>query len=242
MQARLFNDDNTGYDVLVASDAIGMGLNLNIRRIVFHTAIKTGNGRTGPMWVDPSAVRQIAGRAGRLSSGFKYGEVTAWQDVDLAYIRASMGFELSQLRSVGLFPSVEQIEMFGDMLRSVSLTQSAREEEDTSNEEDTSRRDVVMNPNGTNTSESASLTTHTLPSPVKGTVDSSNVTSTDVSEKSIRLSMLMNKFVELAQIDGRYFLCDNDDMIVVSNWLHTIPLSLKDRQVLSLIHYIRHNI
>lgn len=32
VQARLFNMENTGYDVLVASDAIGMGLNLNIRR------------------------------------------------------------------------------------------------------------------------------------------------------------------------------------------------------------------
>jgi ATP-dependent RNA helicase SUPV3L1/SUV3 len=39
-QARLFNDDNTGYDILVASDAIGMGLNLNIRRTIFHTTVK----------------------------------------------------------------------------------------------------------------------------------------------------------------------------------------------------------
>ena len=28
LQARLFNDPDGGYDVLVASDAIGMGLNL----------------------------------------------------------------------------------------------------------------------------------------------------------------------------------------------------------------------
>ena len=39
-QARLFNEENTGYDILVASDAIGMGLNLNIRRIIFHTTAK----------------------------------------------------------------------------------------------------------------------------------------------------------------------------------------------------------
>lgn len=39
-QARLFNDENTGYDILVASDAIGMGLNLNIRRTIFHTTVK----------------------------------------------------------------------------------------------------------------------------------------------------------------------------------------------------------
>ena len=39
-QARLFNESRNGYDVLVASDAVGMGLNLNIRRIVFHTLQK----------------------------------------------------------------------------------------------------------------------------------------------------------------------------------------------------------
>jgi len=40
-QARLFNDVNSGYRVLVASDAIGMGLNLNIRvsaRSVLHSS------------------------------------------------------------------------------------------------------------------------------------------------------------------------------------------------------------
>ncbi|CAN0006674.1 unnamed protein product, partial [Hapterophycus canaliculatus] len=31
-QARLFNSEDSDYDILVASDAIGMGLNLNIRR------------------------------------------------------------------------------------------------------------------------------------------------------------------------------------------------------------------
>jgi ATP-dependent RNA helicase SUPV3L1/SUV3 len=57
MQARLFNEDNTGYDILVASDAIGMGLNLNIRRIIFHTVIKRG--KNGKQWIEPSAVKQI---------------------------------------------------------------------------------------------------------------------------------------------------------------------------------------
>ena len=30
-QARIFNTEGSGYDVLIASDAIGMGLNLNIK-------------------------------------------------------------------------------------------------------------------------------------------------------------------------------------------------------------------
>lgn len=32
-QARIFNEEGTGFDVLVATDAIGMGLNLNIRSV-----------------------------------------------------------------------------------------------------------------------------------------------------------------------------------------------------------------
>lgn len=75
MQARLFNDENTGFDVLVASDAIGMGLNLNIRRVIFHTTMKRGAKITNQKftaddgtWLHPSYVKQIAGRAGRLSS------------------------------------------------------------------------------------------------------------------------------------------------------------------------------
>lgn len=42
-QAALFNaapGSGKGYDVLVASDAIGMGLNLNIKRVIFHSTTK----------------------------------------------------------------------------------------------------------------------------------------------------------------------------------------------------------
>lgn len=39
-QAKLFNDPLSGYNILVASDAIGMGLNLAIRRIVFSSVEK----------------------------------------------------------------------------------------------------------------------------------------------------------------------------------------------------------
>lgn len=39
-QAQLFNDPDSGYRVLVASDAVGLGLNFNIRRVVFATTRK----------------------------------------------------------------------------------------------------------------------------------------------------------------------------------------------------------
>src|SRR5690606_2686766 len=62
-QAAAFNDPNNDVDILVATDAIGMGLNLNIRRIVF-TGLKKFDGRKSVM-IGPSSIQQIAGRAGR---------------------------------------------------------------------------------------------------------------------------------------------------------------------------------
>ncbi len=58
-QARLFNDPDSGYDILVASDAVGMGLNLNIRRIIFHTLSKFENGHRVPISI--SQIKQIGG-------------------------------------------------------------------------------------------------------------------------------------------------------------------------------------
>ena len=100
--------------MLVASDAIGMGLNLNIGRIVFHTTLKQGSRHTGPEFVDPSSIKQIAGRAGRRNSKYKVGEVTSWQDIDLAYVKAVMNWDIPQIKSAGIFPSVEQVLVFSD--------------------------------------------------------------------------------------------------------------------------------
>ncbi|KAH8923013.1 P-loop containing nucleoside triphosphate hydrolase protein, partial [Atractiella rhizophila] len=64
-QAQMFNQGEV--DVLVGSDAIGMGLNLKIKRIIFESLYKygeTAGGRT--MHKLPSSlIGQIAGRAGR---------------------------------------------------------------------------------------------------------------------------------------------------------------------------------
>ncbi|KAF1919847.1 P-loop containing nucleoside triphosphate hydrolase protein [Ampelomyces quisqualis] len=62
-QARLFNDPENDYDYLVASDAIGMGLNLAIKRVIFESTIKSNGVDLLPLEV--SEVKQIAGRAGR---------------------------------------------------------------------------------------------------------------------------------------------------------------------------------
>ena len=60
-QAKLFNAGK--LDVMVASDAIGMGLNLRIKRVIFDTLSKWNGTETVPLSL--SQIKQIAGRAGR---------------------------------------------------------------------------------------------------------------------------------------------------------------------------------
>lgn len=55
----MFNDESSKFDILVASDAIGMGLNLNISRIIFSTLKKFDGQYTRELTVPE--IKQIAG-------------------------------------------------------------------------------------------------------------------------------------------------------------------------------------
>ncbi|GFP86541.1 ATP-dependent RNA helicase suv3 mitochondrial [Phtheirospermum japonicum] len=63
-QATMFNDETSDFDVLVASDAIGMGLNLNISRIIFSTLRKFDGVEMRELTV--SEIKQIAVMIGLL--------------------------------------------------------------------------------------------------------------------------------------------------------------------------------
>ena len=62
-QAIAFNNRDEGFQYLIATDAIGMGLNLNIRRVIFSNIQKMSRGEKIPL--TPSQILQISGRAGR---------------------------------------------------------------------------------------------------------------------------------------------------------------------------------
>ena len=55
----MFNDESSELDVLVASDAIGMGLNLNISRIIFSTMTKFDGVEERELTIPE--IKQIAG-------------------------------------------------------------------------------------------------------------------------------------------------------------------------------------
>lgn len=112
-QAARFNDPASGRDVLVASDAVGMGLNLNIGRVIFSTTEKRGNdGTFGP--VSPSALKQIAGRAGRRKSTWGPGRAAALFPRDLEAVERAIAMPLDGLETqrAGLFPEFEHLELF----------------------------------------------------------------------------------------------------------------------------------
>ena len=110
-QAALFN--NGEYDILVASDAIGMGLNLSIDRIIFNTDMKFNGKELIPL--TDSQIKQIGGRAGRFkpkndkdgSDTRPTGYITALDGSVLESIKRGMDAPVKHLESATIWPTFE---------------------------------------------------------------------------------------------------------------------------------------
>lgn len=121
-QAELFNSaegaeggaSDEGCDVLVASDAIGMGLNLNLRRVIFASLDKFDGEALRPLL--PAEVQQIAGRAGRFKSEYGEGLVSCLHPNDVDALRECMSAEPPPLEAAGLAPTYEQLHRFSQTL------------------------------------------------------------------------------------------------------------------------------
>lgn len=101
-QTRMFNEGMT--KVAVATDAIGMGLNLPVRRIVFMQTDKFDGVSRRPLRIPE--VKQIAGRAGRFGI-YDKGCVSALGERELKYIRTLYRADEEPLTEVNLgFPQV----------------------------------------------------------------------------------------------------------------------------------------
>jgi ATP-dependent RNA helicase SUPV3L1/SUV3 len=128
-QAALFNDPNNDYDFLVASDAIGMGLNLEIRRVVFEAVDKRD--RYGFKSLTVPEIKQIGGRAGRYRTAAQavragtaedsqvytkpagqMGYVTALEEEDLSRIQRAFRTEPPPIRTAGILVPPAVLERF----------------------------------------------------------------------------------------------------------------------------------
>ncbi|KAK2928251.1 Helicase, C-terminal [Fusarium oxysporum f. sp. vasinfectum] len=126
-QAALFNDPDNDYDFIVASDAIGMGLNLEIRRVILEAVAKF-DGSHNRMLTYPE-LKQIGGRAGRyrtvrnaaeagtnadvaVEEETKVGYVTTMDTQDLRSVHRAFGAKVDDIEAAYISPPAAAIERF----------------------------------------------------------------------------------------------------------------------------------
>lgn len=95
------------HDVVVATDAIGMGLNLPAQRVIFSTTSKFDGKEKRKLL--PGEIKQIAGRAGRFGL-FEKGEYSAFSRYDLNFLKEIQHEKLNEsFEQMQIAPSLKHV-------------------------------------------------------------------------------------------------------------------------------------
>ena len=156
-----------------------MGLNLNIRRIVFNSIFK--NDGNNIIRLGHSAVKQIAGRAGRRNSPYPQGEVTTRDPRDLAYIKKCLATEIQPVEKAGLIFTAAHVGMFEEAIKTYYYG------------------------------------------------DDKKTLGSEDKKRPLHLHWLLKEFSKMAVVRGNYFLCKQEDMIVIAQWLKDVSLETGDK-------------
>lgn len=113
---------NKETKVLVATDAIGMGLNLPIHRIIFSNVEKFDGMNTRKLY--QQEIKQIAGRAGRFGISEEGLVTVATTEEDLSFLRESLSkkADLPKDTRVAISPSFSHIEKISDTLKTKNIS------------------------------------------------------------------------------------------------------------------------
>jgi ATP-dependent RNA helicase SUPV3L1/SUV3 len=102
--------------VLVSTDAIAYGLNMNVRRIIFTTTRKFDGMQVTSL--PHATVLQIAGRAGRYGLEFsKEGFATTLHSRDFDFLKRCFTSSLESIPAAGVLPTVDTILLHAELLR-----------------------------------------------------------------------------------------------------------------------------
>jgi len=117
-QAERFRDGRA--DIVVGTDALAMGLNMPIQRIVMTTAVKYNGVEEEE--ISAALARQIAGRAGRYGV-HEEGFVAGYDDDTHEVMRALLREKAAPLNSSGfaVAPSIEHLHRIANVTRETSL-------------------------------------------------------------------------------------------------------------------------
>lgn len=109
-------------DILVATDAIGMGLNLPIRRVIFSSIDKFDGIASRP--INATEVRQIAGRAGRFGL-YDIGYVSAFENDELIHLEHMLTTsDVTDLEKLPISPSFPHLSEIASSLHTHKISEA----------------------------------------------------------------------------------------------------------------------
>jgi len=251
-QAALFNDEHSGYDVLVCSDAVGLGLNLNIRRVVFADVRKFDGVRVGV--AQPALIAQIAGRAGRFGGRFAdQGLVTtlftqhrsvvekALRSAAISFVSDAVSSTAAASRSrvasarstASSRQQVDNQELDIDDMNAVEDEDDAEEEyadaeedlDDEFDEDADDELDDVEELDGTTQLVAAEEVRAGL-APTLSQLQGFSIVASEMGFEDLSLSDLLDAFVRLVRTDRRFFVCDISDMQELARLIRPLSLPL----------------
>lgn len=112
---------NGQADILVATDAIGMGLNLPIRRIIFSNIHKFDG--VASRYLNATEVRQIAGRAGRFGI-YDTGYISVLENDELIHIEHMLSVDdTSELTKLPVSINFNQIGQIAEQLHTRKIAE-----------------------------------------------------------------------------------------------------------------------
>jgi ATP-dependent RNA helicase SUPV3L1/SUV3 len=122
-QAERFREGQA--DIVVGTDALAMGLNLPISRVVMTTAVKYNGVEEEE--ISAALAKQIAGRAGRFGV-HEEGFVAGYDDETHEVMRALMKEKIPPVRATGfaVAPSIEQLHRISSVTGETSLVKLLR--------------------------------------------------------------------------------------------------------------------
>jgi ATP-dependent RNA helicase SUPV3L1/SUV3 len=111
-------------DILVATDAIGMGLNLPIRRVIFSSVEKFDG--LASRKINATEVRQIAGRAGRFGI-YPTGYVNAFENDELIHLDHMLTTsDVAEIQKLPVAPNFSHIHQLAGQMHTNKISEVFR--------------------------------------------------------------------------------------------------------------------
>lgn len=234
-QARKFNDKDLNFKYLIATNAIGMGVNLKIRRIIFQTLTRMGS-EGELVRIDDNEIRQIAGRAGRYTEN---GYVACMKPADLKVVKKALKNVNSKVRKDTTVHGVVEIntitqlktEENGEELIEIEEKEEefvfVEEEEET--EDDLDEDELIA--------RSFSVEERDIEKaaifPQFQQIEAFSKELELFENSKSTLSDIFRKFVSIAQIEGNYFIQRFDNFCYIADMIEKVQLTRKDQYIFS---------